>query len=190
MRKEDSRRKTKLLDLYDLFNGNYEILIKMISDITGLDINLLKNNVEFNTCKDENFDSGQAGKDFIIEFDDEDNIIVKISKGSFARMLITNVMCILMGVKPTYENNDKDLKLIQIHLNYENNCKKAISKYRIRDAANSYQTTLCIELCPPICSKLYQSDEETSNVIKWGTFFNSYTNQERNEILTNILTGK
>ena len=156
----------------------------MIADVTGLDSILLKDNIEIK--KNNKY---KTKKNFLIEFDKENNIIIKINKDSYARILINNITNFLMGINNSNDKELKSLKLIKIHLNYEENCKKAISKYRIKDYIDeeNIQNILCIELSPPKCKKEYEIKKEVSNSVKWGMFLESKNITEQEEILQKIL---
>lgn len=172
-------------NLKTFLSANPEILIKMIEDITGLESSILKNNIEIKSA----IEKGQTSSDFIIEFDKENNIIISISKKSFARTLLSNVTHLLMGLDFPKENPKKELKLVQIHINNEPNCKKAISKYRIKDYPEPYQTIVCIEINPSLCQKALQNNQEVEPAIKWGAFLGSKA-EESNSILSEILKEK
>lgn len=154
----------------------------MISDITGIHYDLLKNNIDFKQKK--RIKNELVKSNFLIEFDREDNIIISINKDSYARLLISNVVCIFMGIE-NKNDVDEDLRLIQIHLNYEDNCKKAISRYRITDWGKdgSYRSILCIEINPLKCREFYYLNKNVDNALKWGTIFSC----DNIEMLKNIL---
>jgi len=158
----------------------------MISDITGLDYNILKDNIEIKN------NNSKPQSTFLIEFDKEDNIIIEINKESYARNLIKNIICIFLGIETKKEKDDKNIKLIQIHINKEKNAKKALSKYRIKEYIkdSDFQNILCIEISPQRCKEKYNNNEEIDNSIKWGVLLQSKTEKEIKEIIDSILTKK
>lgn len=178
----------KQYDKEKFLKKDNDMLARMVSDITGLDLVLLKGNIEIKGKKNKILEEEHTSCDFIVEFDNENNFIVEISKDSFARTLLSNILCILMGIEYHKEEKHNNLKVVQVHFNYEKNCKYAISKYRINDYPNSRQTMLCIEISPDNCKKIYQNDPKQNNIIKWGAYFASNSNEEREKILKDIIS--
>ena len=68
-----------------IFEENSKYLQKMISDITGIDEEILLDNIEIVKK------SKRSKKDFIVEFINDD-IILKISKNSLMRKTIVNII--------------------------------------------------------------------------------------------------
>lgn len=171
----------------NFLKSNIDILEHMISDITGLDYSLVSGNIKLKTK-----DSQKSNTIFLIEFDREENIIIELNKNSYENLVIKNLICLLAGIENNHQKRKDNLKLVQIHLNYEKNCKKEISKYRIKEHAknNTYQSFLCIEICPINCRKLYEKNKSIDNAIKWGTFFDYNREEEIDEILNNLKTKK
>jgi len=165
--------------------NNIEVLTQMISDVTGLDYILLKDNINIKTKSNDRLDAN-----FLIEFDKEDNIIIELNKNSYGRLLVKNIICLLTGIENKQKKIEENLKLIQIHLNYEPNCKKEISKYRIKEYQdeNSYQSSLCIEISPIKCRELYKIKKDIDKKIKWGMFFTCRNIDEINEVLSDIIS--
>ena len=149
-----------------IFEENSKYLQKMISDITGIDKEILLDNIEIVRK------SKQSTKDFIVEFINDD-IILKISKNSLMRKTIVNIISLMMGIKKEKKEVLTDLVLVQIHLNYEENCKNKVSRYRIRNITPINQARVCIEISPLLCSVEYKKNKTVDNDIKWGAFFNS-----------------
>ena len=162
-----------------IFEENSKYLQKMISDITGIDEEILLDNIEIVKK------SKRSTKDFIVEFINDD-IILKISKNSLMRKTIVNIISLMMGIKKEKKEVLTDLVLVQIHLNYEENCKNKVSRYRIRNITPINQARVCIEISPLLCSVEYKKNKTVDNDIKWGAFFNS-AKKDKIKILKDIM---
>lgn len=162
-----------------IFEENPIYLQKMISDITGIDVDILLNNIEI--VKDNN----KVTKDFLVEFKNDD-IILKISKDSLIRKTIVNIISLMIGIKKENKEEKNDLILVQIHLNYEKNCKNKVSRYRIRNILPINQARICIEISPILCEKELEENPNTTNIIKWGAFFYR-SKKDKLEILKDII---
>ena len=80
----------------------------MIADVTGLDYILLKDNIEIK--KNNKY---KTKKNFLIEFDKENNIIIEINKDSYARILINNITDMEIKSEDVYKTIKQ--KILETH---------------------------------------------------------------------------
>ena len=105
-----------------VFKDNENILAKMISNITGLDYKLLKDNIILETNelpvsrKNEKFKKC----DFIIRVGKDMILNLELNKNSYSELLIKNlsyVFNLFSTVTKKGNNYNKNLKIIQININ-------------------------------------------------------------------------
>lgn len=187
-----------------VFDKEEEILTKMISDLTDLDYEKLKDNIiiETNETSSNYIDKKNKERDFIIKINNENIISVEINKYGPAGKVIENLYYLfnLLSKEPIYTYkgiNDDALTIIQIDISYyvfendeiikplkqcyltENNPEKIFTK-------NLKVSILNVEKC----HKEYHNNKnkEISNQVRWGELFHCKNINEIPDITKNILT--
>ena len=186
-----------------VFRNQENILGKMISDITGMDYSLLKDNLVLKTNelpiyrKDEKF----KRCDFVITVDEHMILNLELNRQSHTGLIVKNLSYVFMlygtdTKKGNYYGDDK--LFIQINLNaFKNkNNDNSLVDYMLRDKhGKTYIDNLKIfNLDIVKCHKMYYNCsnlKDLSNSTKWGAFlWSNYEDDCVCDILNDILDNK
>lgn len=178
---------SKRLLCYDIvfkavFQEQTNILAKMISDITGIDYNLLKDNIILETNElPINRKNEKAKKcDFIIRASKNKVLNLEINRNSYAGQVVKNLayLCDLFSTfTKKGEKYDENLTVMQINIDcFENSSqKKPLSRYYLREEESNeiYVDNLAIYSLNIVkCNKIYYNEakERIPEYIRWGAF--------------------
>lgn len=186
-----------------IFINNENVLAKLISDITDIDYNRLKNNITIKINEIPIIHKGENFKktDFIVNFGNTTTINIEANssyyKGSRSKNL--SYVFMLYGTDTKKGNYYGDDKLfIQINLNaFKNkNNDNSLVDYMLRDKhGKTYIDNLKIfNLDIVKCHKMYYNCsnlKDLSNSTKWGAFlWSNYEDDCVCDILNDILDNK
>lgn len=186
-----------------IFINNENVLAKLISDITDIDYNRLKNNITIKINEIPIIHKGEKFKrtDFIVNFGNTTTINIEANssyyKGSRSKNL--SYVFMLYGTDTKKGNYYDDDKLfIQINLNaFKNkNNDNSLVDYMLRDKyGKTYIDNLKIfNLDIVKCYKMYYNCsnlKDLSNSTKWGAFlWSNYEDDCVCDILNDILDNK
>ena len=163
-----------------VFINQENILGKMISDITGIDYELLKDNLILDvqempiSRKNEKFKKC----DFILRVEDNNIINLEINRQSHTGLIVKNLSYLFMLFSTSFSKGkayNENLVVMQININCfsdSNGNIKALSKYHLRedDDGKLYAKNLVIyDLNVVKCHELYYNEEEKiPNYVRWG----------------------
>lgn len=162
-----------------IFVNNLNILARMISDITNLDYNLLKDNIMLDTNELPVANKNNKFKkcDFIIKIKDNMIINLEINKNTYSGLLIKNLSYVFNIFSNTFKKGEKyndDLIIFQININafHENNAK-ALSRNYLSDIDdyNVYTDSIAIyNLSIDKCHELFYNYDNLNipKYILWG----------------------
>ena len=154
----------------------------MVSDITGVDYELLKDNVILETNELPISTKNEKAKrcDFILRILDDKIINLELNANSYNGLIIKNLsyLCSLFASasKRSEEYND-DLIVMQINLNcYKDDFSKPLSKYILQEESTHklyVKNLILFDLNVVKCHDIYYnlSDKtDVPNYIRWGSF--------------------
>ena len=174
----------------------------MVSDITGISYELLKDNVILETTELPISTKNEKAKrcDFVLRILDDKIINLELNANKYAGLIIKNLsyLCSLFATSTKRgEEYNEDMLVMQINLNcYEDRQDKALAKYLLQeeDTHKIYLKNIAIfDLNIVKCSELYynlDNQENIPNYIKWGALI--YCNNFENipDIVNGIMTDK
>ena len=186
-----------------LFIGRENILARMVSDITGIDYSILKDNVllEINELP-INWKYEKVKKcDFILRISDDRIINLELNQQSYAGMIVKNfsyLFHLFSSSSIKYEKYNDDLIVTQINLNCykENNNDNPLKKYSLRedDTNKLYVKNVIIyDLNIVKCHEIYYNElkkEKLPNYIKWGALIFNENIEEMPDILASFLSNE
>ena len=202
MNNQDSLEKRLINDRFfkTLFINNTNALAKLISDITKIPYSKLKDNIILTineipiTNKIEKFKKC----DFIVKIDNEALINIELNTSKY-KGLKTKNLSYSFNLYSTHtkigNQYNEDLVIIQINLNtFSNKNNSYLDVYELRNKKGTkyIENFKIFTLDIVKCNKLYYDKPETSNnIIKWGAFFYSKTNENNIvNIISSILNKK
>lgn len=186
-----------------IFINQENILAKMVSDITGIDYELLKDNVILETNElPINMKNEKVKRcDFILRINNGNIINLELNSHRYAGMLVKNLSYLFQLFSTSSkrsESYNENLIVTQININCfkEKNLEdiKALSKYHLRedDSNKLYVKNIAIyELNVVKCHELYynvDSQEQLPNYIKWGALIYSNHIEEIAEVAKEIVS--
>ena len=174
----------------------------MISDITGIDYELLKDNLVLDvneipiSRKNEKF----KRCDFILRVEDYNIINLEINRQSYTGLIVKNLSYVFRLFSTAFkkgENYNDNLIVTQINLNcfkgedYEG--VKPLSKYHLREDDDNklYAKNLVIyDLNVVKCHELYYNKRELDipNYVRWGALIHCDNMEEVPDIVEGIMT--
>ena len=176
----------------------------MISDITGLDYSLLKDNLILETNELPISKRNEKAKrcDFILRMENENVINIELNRQSHTGLIVKNLSYLFQLFSTSFKKGkeyNENLIVMQINLNCFKDKKyneiKPLSKYHIRedDNHNIYTKNVVIyELNVVKCHEIYynECEKEIPNYIRWGALI--YCNNLENipNITNKIMTKK
>jgi hypothetical protein len=179
-----------------IFIENPNALASLISSITGIDYNLMKNNltIKTNEIPINGLDEKFKRTDFLITFD---NYIINVEANGFKYdELKSKNTSYAMEVFAENTKSGKDyntnLVLIQINLNAFSVTNKILAKYYISDPETGeiyLQNFIFYALDIAKSYKLFYNtnEKDITNYIRWGAFLYSENLSELDNILGNML---
>ena len=177
----------------------------MVSDITGIDYELLKDNIILETNELPISTNNEKVKrcDFILRINNGNIINLELNSHRYAGYLVKNLSYLFQLFSSSSKKSEKyndNLIVQQININCfkDKNSKeiKPLSKYHLRedDTNKLYVKNIAIyELNVVKCHELYYNTinkQELPNYIKWGTLIYSDNIKEIAEITKDILAFK
>ena len=163
-----------------LFIDEVNILVKIVSDITGMDYEILENNVTLDTNELPVNSLKEKAKrcDFILRLDENNILNIELNASYYTGLVIKNlayIFNIFSRVTKSSEKYDEDLNVIQLNLNcYEKNSDEALEQYQLREVNSHKLYTKNINifnLNVVKCLELYYNLDNLDDVpkhIKWG----------------------
>ena len=152
----------------------------MISDITGMDYSLLKDNLVLKTNelpiyrKDEKF----KRCDFVITVDEHMILNLELNRQSHTGLIVKNLSYVFQLFSTAFkkgEDYDEDLIVMQINLDCfkDSSNKKALSKYYLQEenSHHIYSNNLIIYTLNIVnCHELYYNEDikKIPNYVRWG----------------------
>ena len=181
-----------------LFINEVNILTKMVSDITGMDYEILENNItlETNELPVNSLKEKVKKCDFILRIDKNNILNIEFNASYYTGLLIKNLayLCnIFSRVTKKSDKYDENLNVIQLNLNcYEKNkAKDVLEEYKLQNIKTHeiYSENISILSLDIVkCHDIYYNDdnkEKLPEFIKWGTFI-----YNRNyDMIPSILNG-
>ena len=182
-----------------VFTNQENLLAKMISDITGIDYELLKDNIILETNELPISKNNEKAKrcDFIIRMKNNNIINLELNRQSYTGLVVKNLAYLFQLFSTSFkrgEEYDENLVVMQINLNCFKTPNfekiKALSKYYFQDNITNeiYTENIIIyELNVVKCHEIYYNEDvlEIPNYLKWGTLI--YCNNP--EDIPNITKG-
>lgn len=181
-----------------LFIDEVNILTKMVSDITGMDYEILENNIvlETNELPVNSIKEKLKRCDFILRIDNNNILNIELNASYYTGLVIKNLayLCnIFSRVTKKSDKYNENLNVIQLNLNcYEKNkAKEVLEEYKLQSIKTNevYSDNISILSLDIVkCYDIYYNNdnkEELPNYIKWGTFI---YNRDYNDI-PNIIKG-
>ena len=174
----------------------------MVSDITGIDYELLKDNVILETNELPISTKNEKAKrcDFIIRILDDKIINLELNAHRYNGLIIKNLsyLCNLFATSSKKgEEYNEDLIVMQININcYNDEFSKPISKYTLQeeDTHKLYVKNLAIyDLNIVKCHELYYNLVNKDNIpnhVKWGTLIYCNNIDDIPNIVKGIMTNK
>ena len=163
-----------------IFIDEVNILAKMISDITGIDYNLLKDNVilEINELPINIKDEKAKRCDFILKIDKDNILSLELNTSYYPGLIIKNLSYLFGIYSSTTKKGDsynKNIIIRQINLNcYKESSQKTLSKYTLREEETNqiYSKSIVIyDLNVVNCNDVYYNQgnkEDIPNYVRWG----------------------
>ena len=127
-----------------IFIGKENILAKMISDITGIEYSLLKNNIRLaiNEIPISVKDEKAKRCDFIVKVNDKNIINLKFNSSFYSGMINKNLSYLFIAYATATKRNkkyDNNMYAMQINLNCnKENLNKPLAKYLLQEV-DDYQ---------------------------------------------------
>ena len=175
----------------------------MVSDITGIDYKILKDNVVLETNELPISTKNEKAKrcDFVLRITDNKIINLELNAHRYSGLVIKNLSYLFQLFASTFKKGneyDSDLIVMQININcYNDNYSKALSKYHLLedDTHKLYVKNIAIyDLNIVKCHELYynlrEKEEDIPNYIRWGAFIYNNSFNEIPNIVSNIITDK
>ena len=188
-----------------IFMSNTNILGKMISDITGIDYELLEDNLilEANDLPVSRKNEKAKRCDFIARLDENMILNLELNKESYAELITKNlsyVFNIFSNITKRGEKYNENLNIIQINLNcfkddlyYKNipliDFKLANIKYNLVLIDNLVVYAFNVVKCAEIYYNNFEK-ENIPNYIRWGALIYCCDFSEVPSIMEGILTKK
>ena len=183
-----------------LFINNTNALAKLISDVTKIPYSKLKNNIllEINEIPIKNKNEKFKKCDFIVKMSNKALINIELNTSKY-KGLKTKNLSYSFNLYSTHtkigNQYNEDLVIIQINLNtFSNKNNSYLDVYELRNKKGTkyIENFKIFTLDIVKCNKLYYDKPETSNnIIKWGAFFYSKTNENNIvNIISSILNKK
>ena len=163
-----------------VFQNEENILGKMISDITGIDYALLKDNIVLETNelpihkRDEKFKKC----DFIIKVDNQMILNLELNRQSHTGLIVKNLSYVFQLFSTSFKKGgcyDEEFVVMQINLNCfrDKISKKGLSKYYLKEEEDGriYSNNLLIyDLNIVNCHEIYYNCGELKvpNYVRWG----------------------
>lgn len=191
-----------------VFTDEENILTKMVSDITGMDYNILKNNITLETNELPISSINEKAKrwDFILRIDKNKILNLELNSSHYTGMLIKNLAYLCQIFSRETKSGDKynkNLNVMQINLNCytksndtKSKNKEILNEYQIQNikthevyAKNISILTLDIVKC---YEKYYNliNKGDIPNYIRWGTLIYNRNFEEIPNIVKGIITDK
>ena len=174
----------------------------MIADITGIDYELLRDNIilETNELSVERKNEKAKRCDFILRISDDNIINLEINRQSYTGLIVKNLSYVFRLFSTAFkkgENYNDNLIVTQINLNcfkgedYEE--VKPLSKYHLREDDDNklYAKNLVIyDLNVVKCHELYYNKRELDipNYVRWGALIYNNKLSEIPNILKEVVT--
>ena len=195
---------------YDLFFkavfiGQENILAKMVADITGIDYEILKDNVTLETTELPISTKNEKAKrcDFVLRVRKDNIINLELNLHSYAGLIVKNLSYLFWLFSTSFKRGEKyneNLIVTQININcfkdtFASNTKP-LSKYHLRedDTNELYLENVGIyNLNVVNCSKVYynvDNKEDLPNYIRWGALIYCNNINDIPNITEGILSSK
>lgn len=122
-----------------IFTGEENLLAKMVSDITGIDYEVLEDNLILETNELPISRKNEKAKkcDFILKINKNNIINLEINSSEYPGLIVKNLsyLChIFSTTTKRSEKYDENMLAIQINLNcYEKNTNKSLAKYKLQE---------------------------------------------------------
>lgn len=186
-----------------LFMDEVNILTKMVSDITGMDYEILENNItlETNELPINSLKEKIKRCDFILRIDKNNILNIELNASYYTGLLIKNLayLCnIFSRVTKKSAKYDENLNVIQLNLNcYEKNkTKEVLEEYKLQSIKTHevYSENISILSLDIVkCYNIYYNDdnkEELPEFIKWGAFIYNRNYDEIPNIIKGIISER
>ena len=183
-----------------VFIDEVNILAKMISDITGIDYNLLKDNMilEVNELPINVKDEKAKRCDFILKIDKDNILNLELNTSYYPGLIIKNLSYLFGIYSSTTKKGDsynENMLIRQINLNcYKESSQKSLSKYTLREEETDqiYSKSIVIyDLNVVNCSDVYYNQsnkEDIPNYIRWGALLYNKDFKKIPEIVEGIMS--
>lgn len=185
-----------------VFIDNVNILGKMISDITGIEYEVLKDNIILETNELPISTRNEKAKrcDFILRIDKNNILNLELNSSYYTGLHIKNLsyLCHLFSTMTKKGNSYTDNNIItQVNLNcYKENTDKALAKYQFQeiDSHEFYTKNITIFAINIVkCHQLYYNLDKKSNIpnyIRWGALIYNRDFSKIPDIVKNIMTNE
>ena len=183
-----------------IFTDEVNILAKMISDITGIDYEVLENNIilETNEMPVNNLKEKAKRCDFILRIGKEHNLNLEVNANYYPGYIIKN-LSYLFGIfsSSTKKNEEYNENMLatQVNLNcYKKNYDEALEQYQLREVNSHKLYTKNINifnLNVVKCLELYYNLDNLDGVpkyIRWGTLIYNRDIEKIPDIVDGIMT--
>ena len=183
-----------------IFIDEVNSLAKMISDITGIDYNLLEDNMilEINELPINVKDEKAKRCDFILKIDKDNILNLELNTSYYPGLIIKNLSYLFGIYSSTTKKGDsynENIIIRQINLNcYNDSSLKSLSKYTLREEETNqiYSKSIVIyDLNVVNCNDVYYNqcnNEEIPNYVRWGTLLYNKDFDKIPEIAEGIMT--
>ena len=185
-----------------IFTDEVNILAKMVSDITGIDYEILKDNVILETNEIPISTKNEKAKrcDFILRVGENHLINLELNSSYYSGLIAKNLayLCSLFSTSiRSGEEYNEDLLAVQINLNsYKSNYDKALSQYQLQEVNSHklYTKSISIFTLNVVnCHELYYNlgdEDNIPNYIKWGALIYCDNFNDVPNIVKGIMTDK
>ena len=183
-----------------IFTDEVNILAKMISDITGIDYEVLENNIilETNEMSVNNLKEKAKRCDFILRIGKDHNLNLEVNASYYPGYIIKN-LSYLFGIfsSSTKKNEEYNENMLatQVNLNcYLKNTDEALEQYQLREINSHKLYTKNINifnLNVVKCLELYYNLDNLDDVpkhIKWGALIYNRDIEKIPDIVNGIMT--
>lgn len=193
-----------------VFTDEEKILAKMVSDITGMDYNILKNNITLETNELPISSINEKAKrcDFIIRIDKDNILNIELNSSHYTGLVIKNLayLCqIFCRETKTGDQYNENLNVMQININcftknnnetFKEDNKEILNEYKIQNVKTKeiYAKNISILTLDIVkCYETYYNLDNKNNIpnyIKWGTLIYNRDFEEIPNIVKGIMTSK
>lgn len=201
--------------VYDLafravFTDEAKILAKMVADITGMDYNILKNNITLEATELPISSINEKAKrcDFILRIDKDNILSLELNSSHYTGLVIKNLayLCQIFSRETKAGNQyNENLNVMQLNLNcftksndenFKEADKEILNEYKIQNVKTQEIYVKNISILTLDIVKSYETyynlgnKEDIPNYIRWGALIYNRVFEEIPNIVNGIMTLK